>query len=59
MSLGYFLSLPSSVYCFPPQTSSLIKADPMDCSLPGSFVHGISQIIILEWFAIFFSRGSS
>ena len=24
MSLDYFLCLPSSVYCFPPQTSSLI-----------------------------------
>ena len=28
----------------------------MDCSLPGSFVHGISQARILEWTAIFFSR---
>ena len=33
--------------------------DPMDCSLPGSFVHGISQARILEWVAISFSRGSS
>ena len=33
--------------------------DPMDCSLPGSSVHGISQIRILEWVAIPFSRGSS
>ena len=31
----------------------------MDCSLPGSSVHGISQIRILEWVAISFSRGSS
>ena len=31
----------------------------MDCSLPGSFVHGISQAKILEWVAISFSRGSS
>ena len=29
----------------------------MDCSLPGSSVHGILQARILEW--IFFSRGSS
>ena len=33
--------------------------DPMDCSLPGSFVHGILQARILEWVAISFSRGSS
>ena len=30
----------------------------MDCSLPGSSVHGISQARILEWVAISFSRGS-
>ena len=33
--------------------------DPMDCSLPGSFVHGIFQAIVLEWIAISFSRASS
>ena len=33
--------------------------DLMDCSLPGSCVHGILQARILEWVAIFFSRGSS
>ena len=31
----------------------------MDCSPPGSSVHGISQARILEWVAISFSRGSS
>ena len=31
----------------------------MDCSLPGSTVHGIFQAKILEWVAISFSRGSS
>ena len=31
----------------------------MDCSLPGSFVHGILQARILELVAMFFSRGSS
>ena len=34
-------------------------ATPMDCSLPGSSVHGIFQAIVLEWIAISFSRGSS
>ena len=29
--------------------------DPMDCSLPGSSVHGIFQAIVLEWIAISFS----
>ena len=33
--------------------------DPMDCSLPGSSVHGIFQARILECVAISFSRGSS
>ena len=32
--------------------------DPMDCSPPGSSVHGISQGRIPEWVAISFSRGS-
>ena len=31
----------------------------MDCSLPGSSVHGILQARILEWLAISFSRGFS
>ena len=31
----------------------------MDCSLPGSSVHGIFQTIVLEWIAISFSRGYS
>ena len=30
--------------------------DPVDCSLPGSSVHGILQARILEWVAISFSR---
>ena len=33
--------------------------DPMDCSLPGSSLHGILQERGLEWVAISFSRGSS
>ena len=33
--------------------------DPMDCSLPGSSIHGILQARIVEWVAISFSRGSS
>ena len=33
--------------------------DPVDCSPPGSSVHGILQARILEWVAIFSSRASS
>ena len=31
--------------------------NPTDCSPPGSSIHGISQVRILEWIAISFSRG--
>ena len=37
--------------------SCLTLRDPMDCSLPGSFVHGIFQARVLEWVAIAFSVG--
>ena len=32
-------------------------SDPMDCSLPGSSIHGIFQARVLEWGAIAFSKG--
>ena len=35
--------------------SCLTLCDPIDCSLPGSSVHGIFQTWILEWLAISFS----
>ena len=34
----------------------LTLCDPMDYSLPGSFVHGIFQARVLEWVAIAFSE---
>ena len=34
-------------------------SDPMDCSLPGSSIHGICQARVLEWVAIAFSRDIS
>ena len=34
--------------------SCLTLCDPMDCSLPGSSVHGIFQARVLEWGAIAF-----
>ena len=35
--------------------SCLTLRDPMDCSLPGSSVHGIFQARVLEWGAVAFS----
>ena len=37
-----------------PQSCPTLR-DPMDCSLPGSSVHGIFQARVLEWAAIAFS----
>ena len=42
--------------------SHLVMSDscnPVDCNLPGSSGGGISQARLLEWVAIFFSRGFS
>ena len=36
--------------------SLLTLSDPIDCSLPGSFVHGIFQARVLAWGAIAFSN---
>ena len=37
----------------------LTLCDPVECSLPGSSLHGILQARILGWVAISFSIGSS
>ena len=34
-------------------------SDPMDCSLPGSSIHGIFQATVLEWGATVFSKRKS
>ena len=34
-------------------------SDPMDCSLPGSSIHGIFQARVLEWVAIAFADFST
>ena len=39
--------------------SCLTLCDPMDCSPPGSSVHGVLQARMLEWVAMSSSRGSS
>ena len=39
--------------------SCLTLCDPTDCNPPGSSIHGVLQSGILEWVALFYSRGSS
>ena len=53
-----FLLGPTSLVCVCAR-SCLTLCDPMNCSQPGSSVHGILQARILEWVAIPFSRGFS
>ena len=52
-SLGYCKSCAHSLQSCP------TLCDPIDCSLPGSSVHGVHQARILARVAISFSRGSS
>ena len=54
-------SLDGSLHCSESEVAQSCPTlcDPVDCSLPGSSVHGIFQAIVLEWIAISFSRGSS
>ena len=47
------------LYCAKSFQPCLMLCDLMDCSLPGSSVHGIFQARILEWVAMPSSRGSS
>ena len=49
----YFLE--EKLSCSEVTQSCPTLCDPMDCSLPGSSVHGIFQARILEWVAIAFS----
>ena len=46
-------------FCCSVTKSCLILCNSMDCSLPGSSVHGILQARMLEWVAMPSSRGSS
>ena len=52
-------TLPVPCYCAKSLQLCLTLCDPMDCSPPGSSVHGILQAKILKWVAISLSRGSS
>ena len=48
-----------SIYVLCCAVLSQTLCDPMDCSLPDSFVHGSLQARILEWVAMPSSTGSS
>ena len=54
-----FHSLPRCCCCCR-QVASVVSdsCDPMDCSLPGSSIHGIFQAGVLEWGAIAFSAAT-
>ena len=65
-SLGFsrqehWSGLPFLLHCMKVKSESEVTqlcatlSDPMDCSLPGSSVHGILQARVLEWGAIAFS----
>ena len=60
-SAGLVGGLPRNVSaCVPAQLLSRVQlCDPVDCSPPGSCVHGILQARILEWVAISCSSGTS
>ena len=65
-SLGFSRQEPWSVLPFPSPMresevaqSCLTLSDPMDCSLPGSSIHGIFQARVLEWVAIAFSENNN
>ena len=59
LSLKYLFCFSSSKAWSEVTQSCPTLCDPVDCSPPGSSVHGILQARILEWVAISFSRGSS
>ena len=54
-----YLSLGVCALCVLVAKSCLTLYNPMDYKPPGSYVHGVLQARILEWVAMFFSRGST
>ena len=55
---SFLTGLPNMCLCAKLLQSCPTLCNPMDCSLPGSCVHGILQARIQEWVAMFSSRGS-
>ena len=56
--INYPVGFVASVLCWVAQSCPIL-CDPMNCSPPGSYLHGDSPGKILEWVAMPFSRGSS
>ena len=52
----FLFFLPPSFFLF--CVCAYLLSHLVNCSLPGSFVHGVTQASILEWLAISYSRGS-
>ena len=59
MNSFYVLLYVLKIFCVLVAQSCLTLCNTMDCSPPGSSVHGILQARILEWVAISFSKKSS
>ena len=59
VNTAIFSRIKTATVCVLLAQSCLTLCNPMDCSSPGSFVHGILQARTLEWVAIPYSRGSS
>ena len=57
ISIDFTIKSPYLAMCMHASHDRL--CDPRDCSLPGSYLHGIFQARILEWVAISSSEGSS
>ena len=59
ISLLQICSVPTHIFCISINYFTSLYfiglSDPMDCSLPGSSIHGIFQARVLEWDAIAFS----
>ena len=56
LCLVYFTMKLSAAAATKSLQSCLTPSDPMDCSLPGSSIHGICQARVLEWVVIAFSE---
>ena len=56
--IRYIHIIYTCVVCMLSCQSCLTLCNPMDCSPPGSSVHGVFQARILEWVAISYSRES-
>ena len=54
----YYITVSKDMFGNVKLCSHVWLCDLMDCSLPGSSVHGIFQARVLQWVAISFSRGS-